>query len=148
MNTILVPIDFSNLTDHLLNEAIDYAKDTHSKVYLLHVASLDLGFVIGDLGFQYLPELENAGMKDEISELKKYESKLKNESVEVEIIIKQGIPSEIILQEAEKLNVRVIVMGSHGKGLFMDVLLGSVSNEIIKKSKIPVLIIPSKILNK
>ncbi|TWP22514.1 universal stress protein [Apibacter muscae] len=148
MNTILVPIDFSNLTDHLLNEAIDYAKDTRSKVYLLHVASLDLGFVIGDLGFQYLPELEDAGMKEEIFELKKYESKLKAESIDVEIIIKQGIPSEIILQEAEKLNVRMIVMGSHGKGLFMDVLLGSVSNEIIKKSKIPVLIIPSKILNK
>ncbi|TWP26716.1 universal stress protein [Apibacter muscae] len=148
MNTILVPIDFSNLTDHLLNEAIDYAKDTRSKVYLLHVASLDLGFVIGDLGFQYLPELEDAGMKEEISELKKYESKLKAESIDVEIIIKQGIPSEIILQEAEKLNVRMIVMGSHGKGFFMDVLLGSVSNEIIKKSKIPVLIIPSKILNK
>lgn len=148
MNTILVPIDFSNLTDHLLNEAIDYAKDTRSKVYLLHVASLDLGFVIGDLGFQYLPELEDAGMKEEISELKKYESKLKAESIDVEIIIKQGIPSEIILQEAEKLNVRMIVMGSHGKGFFMDVLLGSVSNEIIKKSKTPVLIIPSKILNK
>jgi hypothetical protein len=29
------------------------------KIYLIHVAPADIGFAIGDMGFQYFPEIEN-----------------------------------------------------------------------------------------
>lgn len=144
MRSIIVPVDFSESTAYIIEEAIYYAKAVHSKVYLLHVASLDLGFVIGDIGFQYLPELEEAGMKEETDELLKYEKKVKEAGVEVEIIVKQGAPSEIILKEAKAKETDLIIMGSHGRGVFMEAILGSVSKDVIKKAKVPVLIIPPK----
>ncbi|MGM5629770.1 universal stress protein [Apibacter raozihei] len=142
MKSMIVPVDFSESTDHILEEAVYYAKATQSKIYLLHVASLDLGFVIGDIGFQYLPELEEAGMKDETQQLVTYEKKLKGEGVEVEIIIKQGTPAEVILSETTQRNADLIVMGSHGRGVIMEAILGSVSKDVIKKSEVPVLIVP------
>ena len=100
MKTMIVPIDFSASTKYILKEAVIYAKATGSKICLLHVASLDLGFIIGDIGFQYLPELE----------------------------------------ESRKANL--IIMGSHGRGILMEAILGSVSKNVINKSKIPILIVP------
>jgi nucleotide-binding universal stress UspA family protein len=144
MKSMIVPVDFSESTEYILEEAVYYAKATQSKVYLLHVASLDLGFVIGDIGFQYLPELEEAGMKEETNELVKYEKLLKKEEIEVEIIIKQGTPADVILKEAEAKNTNLIVMGSHGRGVILEVILGSVSKNVIKKAKVPVLIVPPK----
>ena len=141
---MIVPVDFSESTDFILEEAVYYAKATHSKVYLLHVASFDLGFVIGDIGFQYLPELEEAGMKEETEELSKYEEQLKKEGVEVEIIIKQGVPAEVILKESKAKEANLIIMGSHGRGVIMEAILGSVSKDVIKKAKVPVLIVPPK----
>ncbi|MDR2122845.1 MAG: universal stress protein [Flavobacteriaceae bacterium] len=142
MKSIIVPVDFSESTKYIIEEAIYYAKATQSKVYLLHVASLDLGFVIGDIGFQYLPELEEAGMKEETNELIKCEELLKKAGVDVEIIIKQGTPADIILKETAAKNANLIIMSSHGRGVFLEVILGSVSKNVIQKSKVPVLIVP------
>lgn len=144
MRSMIVPIDFSASTPYILEEAIYYAKAVHSKIYLLHVASLDLGFVIGDIGFQYLPELEEAGMKEEMDELRKYEHQVKEAGIEVKIIIRQGTPAEVILKEAKAKKTDLIIMGSHGRGVFMEAILGSVSKAVIKKAKVPVLIIPPK----
>ncbi|MDR1876686.1 MAG: universal stress protein [Flavobacteriaceae bacterium] len=144
MKSLIVPVDFSESTGYILNEAVYYAKATQSKIYLLHVASLDLGFVIGDIGFQYLPELEEAGMREETKELVKYEELLKEEGVEVEIIIKQGTPADVIIKETEAKGANLIIMGSHGRGVIMEAILGSVSKDVIKGSKVPVLIVPPK----
>ncbi len=144
MKSMIVPVDFSESTEYILEEAVYYAKVTQSRVYLLHVASLDLGFVIGDVGFQYLPELEEAGMKEETNELTKYKERLEKEGVDVEIIIKQGTPAEVVLKEAKEKNADLIVMGSHGRGVVMEAILGSVSKDIIKRAKVPVLIVPPR----
>lgn len=142
MKTMIVPVDFSATTKYILKEAVIYAKATGSKMCLLHVASLDLGFIIGDIGFQYLPELEEAGMKEETRQLVEYEKSIKEQGVEVEIVIKQGTPADIILKEAESRKANLIIMGSHGRGLLMEAILGSVSKNVINKSKVPILIVP------
>ena len=58
-----------------------------------------------------------------------------------EILIKNGVPSEVILQTAKELNFDLIVMGTHGQGVIADVLIGSTAKRIVKQSPIPVLVI-------
>jgi len=58
-----------------------------------------------------------------------------------EILIKNGVPSEIILQTAKELNCDLIVMGTHGQGVIADVLIGSTAKRVVKQSLIPVLVI-------
>ena len=58
MVTIILPVDFGDSTDQLINGAIKFAKETGGKLHLIHVAPADIGFAIGDMGFQYFPEVE------------------------------------------------------------------------------------------
>ena len=58
-----------------------------------------------------------------------------------EILIKNGVPSEIILQTAKEQNFDLIVMGTHGHGVIADVLIGSTAKWVVRQSPIPVLVI-------
>jgi nucleotide-binding universal stress UspA family protein len=58
-----------------------------------------------------------------------------------EILIKNGAPAEIIVQTAKKRNCDLVVMGTHGHGTIVDVLIGSTARWVVKQSPIPVLVI-------
>lgn len=58
-----------------------------------------------------------------------------------DILIKNGVPAEIILQTAENQNCDLIVMGTHGHGAIADVLIGSTAKWVVRHSPIPVLVI-------
>jgi nucleotide-binding universal stress UspA family protein len=44
-----------------------------------------------------------------------------------------------ILETAEEKNCDLIVMGTHGRGALMDAMMGSTTNRVTRRSKIPVL---------
>ena len=58
-----------------------------------------------------------------------------------EIIVTRGNPAEEILEQAEKINCDIIVMGTHGHGAIEDVLLGSTARRVVRRSKKPVLVV-------
>lgn len=142
MKTIILPIDFSTTTDLLVEGAVKFAKEINAKINLIHVASNDAGFIIGDAGFQYFPEVEKAEIKRELNELNELETKIKNQGLEVSHILKQGVASDTILDYAKEVNANYIVMGSHGRSGLYDVFIGSLTKELTKLSEIPVLVIP------
>jgi nucleotide-binding universal stress UspA family protein len=47
-----------------------------------------------------------------------------------------------VLSEARRLEVELIVVGSHGHGLLFDALLGSVSAAVLRHAEVPVLVVP------
>jgi len=57
------------------------------------------------------------------------------------IVIEEGAPAEVILQQAEKLGVDLIVMGSHRHTVIGDAMLGSTTHKVLHSSKIPVLVV-------
>ena len=58
-----------------------------------------------------------------------------------EILVTRGHPVEEILKQAEKRNCDLIVMGTHGHGVFEDALLGSTARRVVRRSKKPVLVV-------
>jgi nucleotide-binding universal stress UspA family protein len=58
------------------------------------------------------------------------------------IIIRMGYPMEEILKVADEERCDVIILGSHGKGVLTQTLLGSVSNAVLQRTRKPVFIIP------
>ena len=58
-----------------------------------------------------------------------------------EILIKGGVPAEIIVQTAKEQNCDLIVMGTHGRSVIADVLIGSTAKWVVRQSSIPVLVI-------
>lgn len=144
MKSIILPLDFSDSTEKLLDYAINFAKDINGKIHLIHVSPSDLGFVISDMGYQYFPEVEENEVKYELKELNRLEQYIIAQDVEVDHILKQGIASEIILQWAEEKKADYIVMGSHGRSGIYDVFVGSLTKDLTKNSPIPVLVVPCR----
>lgn len=61
-----------------------------------------------------------------------------------EIIVRRGNPVEKILLVAEEQQCDIIVMGSLGAGGLTDAIMGSTARRVLRRSKIPVFVIPVK----
>ena len=83
MKNIILPIDFSDTTDTLVEGAVDFAKEIAGKIFLIHVAPADIGFAIGDMGFQYFPEIEKSEISEELAELNEIEKRIEKAGFEM-----------------------------------------------------------------
>ncbi len=142
MVNIVLPVDFGEKTDQLLEGAVRFAKQVSGRIYLIHVAPSDIGFAIGDMGFQYFPEVEENEIREELVQLNKLQQRILAHGVDCEHILKQGLAKDIILEHAKDKNADFIVMGSHGRSGIYDVFVGSLTKGITKDSNIPVLVLP------
>lgn len=142
MKKIVVPVDFSAQNKKLIADAVAFSKMIHAQITLLHVASMDIGYAIGDLGYQYIPEVENTVLEDEARKLDELKAEVQAMGVACERKLLQGIPSVAILDFIKDESTDFLVVGSHGRSGFYDVFIGSLTKELTQKSTIPVLVIP------
>ncbi|AZB28019.1 universal stress protein [Chryseobacterium balustinum] len=142
MINIILPVDFGEKTDQLVDGAVKFAKEVNGKICLIHVAPTDIGFAIGDMGYQYFPEVEENEIREELVLLNKINQRVLAQGVECEHILKQGIAKDTILEYADLKKANYIVMGSHGRSGIYDVFVGSLTKGLTKSSKIPVLVLP------
>lgn len=144
MKNILVPVDLSAFSNEITEEAIKLAKAINAKLTLLHVVSLDIGFIIGDIGFQYLPELEKTALETDAKELDEIHKYVEKQGVESVALVKQGIPVDTIIEQTKELGIDIIVIGSKGHGTLYEALVGSVCRDVIKNSTVPVYVVPNQ----
>ena len=142
MKNILVTIDFDVNTEILLNQATDLARAFDSKIWLMHISSPDPEFVGYGVGPQYIRDFRAKDLREEHMFLHEKAKEIQLKGIESEGLLIQGATIEMIILESKKLKIDLIVAGHHEHGFFYNAVVGSVSTEIIKESKIPVLIIP------
>lgn len=142
MINIVLPVDFGEKSDQLVDGAIQFAKQVNGRICVIHVAPTDIGFAIGDMGYQYFPEVEENEIREELVMLNRVNQKILAHDIDCEHILKQGVAKDLILEYAESKNADFIVMGSHGRSGIYDVFVGSLTKGITKSSKIPVLVLP------
>lgn len=142
MKNILVTIDFNQNEDLLLEKAFQIAEAFESKLWLLHIAAPDPDFVGYEVGPQYIRDSRATELRQEHIQLQEYSTTLSGKGVDSEGLLIQGATIEMIIEESKKLNIDLIMAGHLKHGFFYNAFVGSVSAEIIKKSKIPVLIVP------
>ncbi len=75
-------------------------------------------------------------------QLQKEARELRESDIDVIPLLVQGQTVEKILEEVERLNINLIIMGSHGHGAVYHILVGSVSEGVLHKATCPVVIIP------
>lgn len=142
MKTILLPIEFSERGEYLVDQAIKFAKDIGAQLKLLHVAPSDIGFAIDDMGFQYFPEVEDSEMKTELTLLQKFQERIIGNGIACDHILKQGEPSDVILAYAKEIHADYIAIGTNGRSGVYDLFVGSVTKAVTRKTHLPVLVIP------
>ncbi len=144
MKNILVPLDFSDISKKLINEAINLAKTFKAKVWLIHVAPPDHDFLTYEIDPGYIQQHCELILEKESEELKKHLQVIVEQNIEGEAILRQGSIGNTILSETKRLNAEIVIMGSHSHGVLYHALIGGVTHHIIKNSEVPVLIIPAR----
>lgn len=143
MKNILVPIDFSPVRDPLVHAAGTLAKAMGAKLWIVHVAAPDPDFVGFQVGPHYVREQRADTLREEHQNIQALATELKSQGIEAEALLVQGPTTDTLLELTTKLDADLIVIGSHGKGALFRAFVGSVSEQILKESKIPVMVIPS-----
>ena len=138
----MVAIDFINNEKLLIDSAFRLAERFDAKIWLIHIAAPDPDFVGYEVGPQYIREFRAEELKKEHKLLQKYTRELEKKGVEAEGMLVQGATIEMIIEEALKLKVDLIIAGHQEHNFLYKAFVGSVSRQIIRKSKIPVLIVP------
>jgi nucleotide-binding universal stress UspA family protein len=142
MKNILVTIDFNENEKLLLDKAFQLAESFDAKLWLMHIAAPDPDFVGYEVGPQYIRDSRASDLRKEHKLLQEYATIFKKKGVDSEGILVQGPTIEMIIEESKKLKVDLIIAGHHDHGFFYNLFVERVSAEVIKKSKIPVLIVP------
>lgn len=142
MKNILVTIDFDINEKSLIDQAFQLAESFDSKLWLIHIAAPDPDFVGYKVGPQYIRDSRATELRKEHKLIQEYCTALKKKGINSEGLLIQGATIKMIIEESKKLHIDLIITGHHEHGFFYNAFVGSVSSQIIKKSKIPVLIIP------
>ena len=142
MKNILLTIDFDDNEIVLIDKAIEIAAAFDAKIWLLHVVAPEPDFVGLEVGPQYIRDTRAEELKRERRLLTDYTDVIKLENLSCEGILIQGATIDMILKEAEKLDTDLIIIGRHEHNIMYKAFFGSVASGVIKKSKIPVMVIP------
>ncbi|MEI6142137.1 MAG: universal stress protein [Mariniphaga sp.] len=153
MKKILIAIDYDPTAQKVAEEGFELAKTMGAAVVLLHViadpvyySSTDYSPIMGFTGYldsgllqlSTIDELKKASMHF----LEKTRSHLGDP--DIQLIVEDGDFAKTILKTARHLKVSTIVMGSHSRKWLENIVMGSVTNDVLHHSTIPLFIVPTK----
>lgn len=145
---ILYPTDFSDCS----KKALEYVKKLKEagtmEVIVLHVidereietASTTIAW-LGETVEEYEEQLINEMRSSAEEKLNAINEELASAGIKANVRLLRGMPFKEILRIAETEDISLIVIGSHGKSSVEEMLLGSVSDKVIRKSERPVLVV-------
>jgi nucleotide-binding universal stress UspA family protein len=145
MKNIVAALDFSEVTEQVVEQAAGLARAFGCAVYLLHVEPPDPEFVGYEPGPQHVRDNVAHGIASDRHQAHVLRDRLKEGGLDAHGLVIQGPVAEKILEEADRLEADLIVLGSHGHGAMYHLLLGSVSEMVIKDARCPVLVVPSRV---
>lgn len=145
MKTLLVPTDFSKNAGNALDYAVSIAKKDKCKIVLLHVYNPLISPPSFDIPVQYYADAFESIQKEAYTKLTKLKNKIaKTAKVEIEIVVKEGLAVETIIDVAKKKRAYLVIMGTKGASGLTKVVIGSNTAKVIEKIKCPVIAVPEK----
>jgi nucleotide-binding universal stress UspA family protein len=143
MKQVLVALDFSEVTEEVVERAAVLAESLGARLWMIHAAAPEPDFVGYDAGPEGVRDRVAEHLREEHRDLQARAETLRERGIDARALLVQGPTVEVILREAEKLGAELIVLGSHGHGAVFRALLGSTSEGVLHKAQVPVLIVPA-----
>jgi nucleotide-binding universal stress UspA family protein len=149
---VLIALDYDPTSQKVAEKGFALAKTMGAEVILLHVitdpiyyASPEYSPIMGFTGMNMAPlQLDNIdGLKKaSIHFLEKAKKHLGDENIQT--LVKEGDFAESILKTAKENHSDVIVMGSHSHKWLEKIVMGSVTENVLNHTTIPLFIVPTK----
>jgi nucleotide-binding universal stress UspA family protein len=143
---ILCPVDFSDASRHAIDHAVVMAQWYEAAIVALHVHDPVYVGVAGlDLPDYQIAARADAGVARRVrAELETAFLPAVTAGVTVEMLVEEGSPAIRILEGVRAHGADLIVMGTHGTSGFERLLLGSVTEKVVRKATCPVLTVPPR----
>ena len=141
---ILCPIDFSDASAHAIDQAVVIAGWYKARITALHVCSPMLLSVPGlemSVRGEATGDTETERLRKETAA---HCEAATSAGIGLDILIDIGQPASHILERANSLPADMIVMGTHGTSGFQHLVLGSVTEKVLRKATCPVLTVPPR----
>lgn len=142
MKNILVAVDLDPTDNLLLGAAISFGEKFGSKLWILHAAAPDPDFVGYDVGPEYIREGREEELQSEQKKLLEMSQMAQDKGVQAEALLIKGPTVELLEHEIEKLDIDLLVIGSHKHGLLYTTFVGHTSTKLLRHQTVPILIIP------
>lgn len=138
IHNILCPTDFSEFATSAFEESVRLARWFGAKVTVLHVISMPEP-ITGDRGYLPIP----ASLSDELraarlEELRRFVDATEHTGVPLETVCLDGDARSRIRETAREIGADLIVMGTHGRSGFKRLVLGSVTEALLRHAPVPV----------
>jgi nucleotide-binding universal stress UspA family protein len=153
MRKVLIALDYNPTAQKVAEVGFSLAKTMGAEVILLHVisdpvyySSTEYSPIMGFTGYRDIGQLQLDsvdGLKN-ASQLFLDQSKRHLGDKTIKTIVKEGDFAESILKTAKDFHVDIIVMGSHSQKWLEKIVMGSVTEEVLSQTSIPLFIIPTK----
>lgn len=150
---ILVPIDGSEHSQRALECAVQMAKRFNGKLTLLHVYSITVPPVVMHEPSTLMPAGVPVATSSEVSKmveglheagakmLSDAERQVRAAGVEVETVLKEGNAVQEIVKTAKEGEYNLVIMGARGTHRITELLMGNVTEGVVKNAPCPVLVI-------
>jgi nucleotide-binding universal stress UspA family protein len=153
MKKVLIALDYDPTAKKVAEVGFDFAKTMGAEVVLLHVisdpvyySSTDYSPIMGFTGYlnpdplqlNTLEMLKSASL----NYLDKTRIHLGDKTIQT--VVEEGDFAESILKTAKKMHADLIILGSHSQKWLENIVMGSVTEEVLRQSTIPLFIIPTK----
>ena len=134
---ILVPTDFSEHSNYALRYALALAGQIGARITLLHVLESP---VIAPDEFYPGPVAPNI-LRAEQAIARTWETEKSKHPSQHQSIVKEGVPSQMIIETATAKGSDLIVIATHGRSGLAHVVLGSTTEKVIRQAPCPVLVV-------
>jgi nucleotide-binding universal stress UspA family protein len=142
MRRVLVCVDFSASTEKVVAFALEITRSTEAELYFLHVVPPEPDFVGYGTGPDSVRDSVAKTFRDVHVSLQELARVAGNGHTKITPLTIQGVAVDKIVEQAEKLGVDAIVLGSHGHGAVYDLFIGSVTKGVLGHAPIPVVVVP------
>ena len=153
MKKVLIALDYDPTAKKVAEVGFEFAKTMGAEVVLIHVisdpvyySSTDYSPIMGFTGYLNTDPLQlntaEVLKTASLNFLDKTRNHLGDSTIQT--VVEEGDFAETIVKTAKKLHVDMIVLGSHSQKWLENIVMGSVTEEVLRQSTIPLFIIPTR----
>jgi len=155
---ILVAVDADELVDAVIQEAGDLARALGSRIAFVHIvdpAAALRPLASGNMGGMGIPTMGGVGsaaLTEQVLDEQREEGEsfidtlpaLLPAGIKAEVLLREGAPTEGILDAAREWDADLIIAGTHGRGGLQRLFVGSTAEAVLRAAPCPVLVIRGK----
>jgi nucleotide-binding universal stress UspA family protein len=153
MQKVLIPLDYDSDSNKIAKIGYELAQKIGATTILLHVLNDQANFtnmqydpMMGMSSFDYTVFADVMDTESYKSAGNAYLKHVKEDLADdnIQLLVKIGDSTEEILSTANEIGADLIVMGTHSKKWLEKMLVGSTAENVLQKTKIPLMLIPTK----